>query len=126
PAAYDGPYVINDVAAAARMATEHLIATGSRRIVFFSGEESHSSFSAFREQAAEFERVIRAHGLPFDKHSISHAGLTIDAGRAAMSQIYERVPDLDGLFCANTLCAIGAMETARRLGIAIGSQVGFV
>ncbi len=126
PSTYDGAYVVNDVAAAARMATEHLIETGSRRIVFFSGEASHSSFSSFQSQAAEFERTLRSRGLRFDEHSIYHAGLTIDAGRNAMAEIHRRVPDIDGLLCANALCAVGAMETAARLGIPIGTGLGVV
>lgn len=126
PPTFDGPYVVNDIASAARLAAEHLVEIGCRRIVFFNGDESQQSFSSFQILSKEFKQVLKSNDLQFDQHSVFHAGLTIDAGRTAMTEIQKRVPDIDGLFCANTLCAIGAMETAARLGISVGSDLAVV
>jgi len=123
PDAYTGPYVANDVSAASRLATQHLIDVGCQRIVYFGGDESTRSFSAFRKITDEFTKTLKNNGRWFDDKSVYQAGLTIDAGRAAMKEILQIVPDIDGLFCANTLCAMGAMDTAAKRGIKIGSQL---
>jgi LacI family transcriptional regulator len=123
PDIYSGPYVANDVLTAARLAAQHLVDIGCKRIVYFDGDESTRSFSSFRKIAEEFTNTLQVNGKTFDNNSIFMAGLTIDSGRKAMDDILKIVPDIDGLFCANTLCAMGAMDTATKRGIKIGSQL---
>lgn len=126
PEVYSGSYVINDVPAAARLATEHLIEAGCERIVFFNSDKRTAGFSGFRLLAETFKDTLRDHNKTFDEKMICHAGLDIDAGRNAMAEIVKQVPDMDGLLCASTLCAMGAMETATRLGIKIGRDLAVV
>lgn len=126
PDQYSGPYVANDVAAAARLAAQHLIDIGCKNIAYIGGEARTSEFSNFRKITDVFARRLKDNRLSFGPDHIFSAGLTIDAGRAAMTTILKTMPKVDGLFCANTLCAMGAMDTAARKGIKVGPDIAIL
>ena len=54
------------------------------------------------------------------------AGLDIESGLAAMTEVKKLEPRVDGVFCANTLCAMGALDAARRMGLDVPRDIAFV
>ncbi len=126
PENYKGPYLANDVAGAARIAVEHLLEVGCQRPVFLNGEKEAESFSAFILLKEAFLQAVREGGIEADDACTFYAGLDIDAGRSIMRQVRDRVPTVDGLLCANSLCAMGAMETAEELGMRIPHDLAVV
>lgn len=126
PKNYKGPYVANDVPAAARLGVEHLMEIGCKKIAFFNGGEEIKTFSGFQILAEEFCDTLRRHGHTLSEHQILNAGLDIHAGRRAMQQTLQMLPEVDGLFCANTLCAMGAIEVAAKAGRKIGRDLAVV
>jgi LacI family transcriptional regulator len=126
PQTYRGPYVANDVPAAARIAVEHLIRIGCRHPVFLSGDEGSRSFSAFVALEKAFLETLRVHGVDANQRHLFSAGLTIDAGRNAMRRVHAEFPEVDALLSANSLCAMGAMEVASQLGLCIGSDLAVI
>jgi DNA-binding LacI/PurR family transcriptional regulator len=123
---YEGSYVVNDVPAAAHLGINHLVEIGCKKIVFFNASADIKEFVAFQILEQEFRATLRMHGQNPSSDQVVYAGMTIDSGRKAMENLLKDSPDVDGLFCANTLCAMGAMEVAQKMGIKIGRDLAVV
>lgn len=124
PTSFPGAYVINDMAAAGRIATEHLLAAGYRTPVFLSAEPEQAHFSAFQAMLGGFRQAIHAASLPLTDAMVRTAGQTIACGITAFESLITAVPDCDAVVCINSLCALGVMEAAERCGVAIGDDLG--
>jgi LacI family transcriptional regulator len=116
PPEYQGAFVGNDLAEAGRLGARHLADIGCRRPAFLTSDKSRENFSSFQAMQKEFERTLRINNIEFLPHQIVNAGLTIDAGRQACHEVSRLGPEVDGVFCVNTLCALGYMEAARQAG----------
>ncbi|HOR26972.1 MAG TPA: LacI family DNA-binding transcriptional regulator [Candidatus Sumerlaeota bacterium] len=123
PREYRGACVVNDLAEASRIAVSHLIQVGCRRLAFLAADESMAHFSAFTKLREEFARAVRARGLPFEPSQIIRAGLSIEAGQSAFEEALRVCPGVEGIFCVNTLCALGVIEAADRRGVRVGREV---
>jgi len=124
PSDYTKAFVANDLVEAARLAAKHLTQdVGCRYPVFLTADRDMEHFSAFDILGREFACSIREQGLPFDAKQIIYAGLTIAAGQAAFGRVLETIPEVDGIFCINSLCALGVIEAADQLGIQVGRDV---
>lgn len=125
--AYPGAYVANDIAAAVRLGINHLVVVGCRRLACFNGGSALRRFSAFELMESEFRLGVASHGLHGGGgETVFDAGLTIDSGRRACDAIRASGIAFDGVFCANTLCAIGFMEEAARKGIRVPEDVAVI
>jgi len=126
PESYTGPFLANDVSDAARIAVEHLLEIGCQRPVFLNGEKKFETFSGFALLEKAFFQALREGGIEAEDSSTFYAGLDIEAGRNVMRQVREKIPTVDALLCANSLCAMGAMETAEELGMNIPQDLAVV
>ncbi|HML20229.1 MAG TPA: LacI family DNA-binding transcriptional regulator [Aggregatilinea sp.] len=113
---HDLPAVLFDRAAAARLAVEHLIGLGHRRIAFLAIEDA---------RLTGYRQTLLEHGLPYDT-SLVHA---FDPARASISA-YEltvdllRLPDLPtAIFAANDEAAIAAMAALQDNGLRVPDDV---
>jgi LacI family transcriptional regulator len=98
------------------LAVEHLISSGARSIVMINGPLSLRQCADRRRGA---RRAIKNAGfpesapgrscLPSDDHLRWHHGIT--ASQTAL----DRRPDVDGIFCANDLLAIGACRALQAI-----------
>lgn len=107
-----------DDGAGARLATEHLIARGARRVAMITGPAGTSP-----DRITGYADALAAAGRPFDPGLIREGGWLRDGGRAAMVELMATHPRPDAVFCANDLMAIGAMDAARELGLTIPDDV---
>src|SRR5262245_44318790 len=115
--------VRSDDAAGARDATLHLIERGHRRVGMICGPPgsppSEARLSGYRDALAEA-------GLPFLPELVVQGDFTRLGGAAAMQRITALPERPTALFCANDLMAIGAMDTARRVGLALPDDLALV
>lgn len=106
----------------ARLAIEHLYATGARRIAFVNGPADtvpgHARFAGYKAG-------LEACGLPYDESLVEFADFQVKAGHDAAAAIIART-DVDALFGANDLIAIGAMHALRERGRRIPDDVRVV
>ncbi|HEY9407965.1 MAG TPA: LacI family DNA-binding transcriptional regulator [Jiangellaceae bacterium] len=106
----------------ARMAVQHLHARGARRIAFVNGPADtvpgHARFHGYR---AGLEAV----GLPYDEELVRFADFQVSAGHDAAQEIVART-DVDAIFGANDLIAIGAMHALREAGLSVPDDVRVV
>jgi len=117
-------HVAIDNLAAARAATEHLLASGRRRLVALGAQhETHSSSSL---RLAGFEAAVAVAG-PGVETTIEYVdGFSREAGAAAARRLLARDRLPDGLFCFSDLLAVGAMSVLGEAGVAIPEQVAVI
>jgi LacI family transcriptional regulator len=126
PQDYRGGFVANDVAAAGRLAAEHLREVRCRRLALLTAGPQMDSFSAMVQLRKGFLDAVNQWGMDPKRVCIVPAGLTIDGGRLGFQRLAKRAPDCDGVLCVNDLCALGAIEAADALGIRVGPDVAIM
>lgn len=126
PPTYRGCFIGNDTAAAGEMAAKHLLEIGCRNPVFFSARESLKSFSCFMELETGFLKVLKENGIEKKPEQVYYAGLSYEDGKQAFHKIRQISKTVDGIFCANDLCALGVMNAADASEVRIGRDLALV
>jgi DNA-binding LacI/PurR family transcriptional regulator len=122
----DVPSVGVDEHAAGRLATQHLIELGHRRIGFVAGP---AQFLPTREKAAGREAALAEAGLD-GEGLVVHQDFGVDGGRRALRRLLER-PAHDratAVICSSDLMAIGVLKEAAAASVRVPrdlSVVGF-
>ncbi|MFF1448427.1 LacI family DNA-binding transcriptional regulator [Streptomyces sp. NPDC058274] len=104
-----------------RLAAEHLLRRGCRRIVTVSGP---LAVSASQDRLAGFRETMARRGHPYVP--VAEGGFTVDSGMAAMSGLLAEHPDVDGVFAANDLMAQGVCQILRERGRRVPDDVAVV
>lgn len=105
----------------AKLAAEHLLARGCRRITTISGPFDSP---AGRDRLAGFREAMAEHGyayVPSVEGSFTQKG-----GERAMKQLLSEQPDTDGVFVANDLMAQGALLVLRDQGRRVPDDVAVI
>lgn len=114
------PYCDCDNVGGARAAVQHLVDRGRRRIATIAGPPD---MTAGLDRLAGYREVVSK----ADRRSLVAMGdFTRESGAAAMRQLLEDDPDLDAVFAASDLMAIGAMHTLRKAGRRVPDDVAVV
>lgn len=113
-------YVAADDELGARHAVEYLQATGRRRIATITGP---SDTSGGRCRLAGYRAAL---GPDVDEDLVARGDYYRDSGRRAMTELLERVPDIDAVFAANDLMAAGALDVLADRGIRVPDDVAVV
>jgi DNA-binding LacI/PurR family transcriptional regulator len=104
-------------------ALEHLHALGHRRIAFIRGQ--HRSGRGQARQCA-YNDFLQRMGVPLDASLVVNAPFDLQGGQRAASTLLQRVDRPTAIFAANDVLALGAMQTARQLGITIPNDLSIV
>ncbi|WP_226485490.1 LacI family DNA-binding transcriptional regulator [Streptomyces parvulus] len=104
-----------------RLAAEHLLERGCRRIATVTGP---LAVAASQERLAGFRDTLARHGHPYVP--VAEGGFTVDSGMAAAASLLAEHPDLDGLFTANDLMAQGAVQVLRDHGRRVPGDVAVI
>jgi LacI family transcriptional regulator len=107
-----------DNAAAARVMTEHLIATGRRAIVHIAGAAGNAEATARRQG---FEAAVAAH--PGVTGRVIQGDFQEASGTAAVARLLADRRGADAIFAANDMMAIGALMALRRAGVAVPGDI---
>ncbi|HEV2885972.1 MAG TPA: LacI family DNA-binding transcriptional regulator [Jatrophihabitans sp.] len=116
-------FVDSDNAGGARMATEHLLAAGRRRIATITGP---LDMCAGQDRLAGYRAALAAAGRRWDAGMVAHGRFSIASGQQAMAELLAARPDLDAVFAASDLTAIGAMRAIEAAGRRIYDDVAVV
>ncbi len=113
---YNLPSLVVDLAAAAQMATEHLISLGHQKIGYLSLRDE-------RDQG--YRRALLLHGLPFDPALMrSVAGEKMIASATAQTvDLLESHPDMTAIFASNDESAIAAIAVIHDHGLRVPDDV---
>ncbi|TQS26399.1 LacI family DNA-binding transcriptional regulator [Microbispora sp. KK1-11] len=114
------PYVDNDNVGGAVKAVRHLLDSGRRRIATIAGPQD---MIGGQDRLKGYRDALRES----DRRSIVAVGdFTRESGAVAMRHLLQDDPDLDAVFVANDLMAIGALQTLRQAGRRVPDDVAIV
>lgn len=105
----------------ARLAAEHLLARGCRRIVTIAGP---LDVPAGQDRLAGFRDTMARRGHPYVP--VTEGEFTEESGASAMERLLAEQPDLDGVFAANDLMAVGACQVLRERGRRVPEDVAVI
>ncbi|HZL12146.1 MAG TPA: LacI family DNA-binding transcriptional regulator [Prolixibacteraceae bacterium] len=114
--------VIIDDMEAAYKATHHLIKTGRKRIAHFAGPQN---LVIGRNRLQGYLNALTEAGLPVDNRLIVEAD-NYERARNAVNEMLDAGIVPDGIFAANDLTAIGAMQTIQKKGFRIPDDISIV
>lgn len=104
-------------------AVSHLIEQGCKKIAHISG---YQHVHIYQERLRGFKQALEDNGLPQKNEYVFESDLTLQNGRKIMSNILERDPIPDAIFCSNDNTALGAIQILKKEGIAIPNEVAIV
>jgi LacI family transcriptional regulator len=115
------PAVMSDNRAGGRLATEHLLGLGHRRL----GVVTVARESAARERASGIRDALR-HG-PRDATSWSVTGGSgVAGGQDTAARLLAEHPDVTGIVCYNDAAALGVLRAIRATGRRVPDDVSVV
>ncbi len=116
----DIAYIHCDYYQGGRLATEHLIQCGCKKIVCMRGLQTlysaRSRFEGYRD-------VCKEHGLEL---RIVETDYSFEMGLTAAEEMIDKYPDLDGVVACNDLNAISAYKVLHKKNINVPEQVQIV
>ncbi|MGW2647896.1 LacI family DNA-binding transcriptional regulator [Streptomyces sp. NPDC001393] len=116
-------YVDCDNRGGARAAVRHLVGLGRRRIAHLTGALDQTSavdrLDGYRDVMAEVPGGS-------DPRLVVESDFTPAGGERAMRELLDRCPDVDGVFAANDLTALGALRVLRASGRRVPEDVAVI
>ncbi|HEY0995919.1 MAG TPA: LacI family DNA-binding transcriptional regulator [Gemmatimonadaceae bacterium] len=110
------PGVASDAAGAGRLAAEHLLDLGHRRIGFI-GPATDVHGVRLRERG--FVQALRERGVRLDSGLLRRAPGTASGGREAMRAMLAQRERPTAVFCSNDLVAVGALKACADAGVVV-------
>lgn len=125
---YDSPYdhVVIDNVAAARLATEHLIALGRRRIAVIGRQERPTSNTPRMRLQGYLDALADAGRVADSRLQVSASKWRRSHGAAAMRALLALPEPPDAVFCFSDMMAVGAISVLHQAGLRIPDDVAVI
>ena len=104
-------------------ATEHLLASGRRRVGVLTGP---LDMVAGRDRLDGYHDAHAARGLPVVPDLQARGDFTREGGAAAMMRLLASAPDVDGVVVASDVAALGALQVLAAAGRRVPEDVAVV
>lgn len=117
----DASYIDVDNVGGARMATEHLIRLGHRRIATIAGP---MDTVAGQDRLTGYRQALETRRIPVPDELIVEGDFAESSGHAAAKQLLPTSPT--AIFAASDMMAIGALKAAREAGLQIPQDMALV
>jgi LacI family transcriptional regulator len=114
-------YVDVDNISGARIALEHLIQLGHRRIGTITGR---LDMAAGQDRLTGYKDALQAHGIAIEEDLIAEGDFTESSGMAGMRRLLKASPT--AVFTASDTMAIGALRVLREVGLQVPQDVALV
>jgi LacI family transcriptional regulator len=112
-----------DNRAIGRLATEHLLAGGARRVGIVTGP---MNWWEARQRQLGWRESLQEQGLPASDRLIVNGDWGATSGEEGLYRLLEQEPDLDAVFASNDQMALGVLHAAHRLGRRIPEELSVV
>jgi signal transduction histidine kinase/CheY-like chemotaxis protein len=116
------PAVIADNEGGVRLAVDHLIEHGHRRIAFISGRTDEDSYL----RQTGYQASLQTHGVEVDPDLIEPGFHTYDGGYQAVENLLKRGARFSALLASNDVTAVGAMAALRKAGLLVPKDVAVI
>ena len=117
------PSIAIDNQAIGRLATEHLLAGGARRIGLVTGLPN---WWEAQQRELGWRSALLGAGLAADPGLVEAGDWTANSGQAALGALLEREPELDAVFASNDQMALGVLHAAHQLGRRVPEELAVV
>jgi LacI family transcriptional regulator len=122
--------VLSDGLDGARLAVEHLLAHGHRRIAYVGGpmddpESGVQTVPTLQHRYLGYRLTLASAGISLDPDLIAACDLQPEGVAAATNALLDRT-EFTAMFCANDQTAVAAMRTMVKRGIAVPHDVSVV
>lgn len=114
--------VTPDNVAGGRLAVEHLLSTGRRRIAHITGEPE---YAAAQDRAVGVRAALAEAGLEL-VGDVMMSSWSEHWGRAAAGMLLAQHPDIDGIVAGSDQIARGVIDTLRDLGKSVPEDVSVI
>ncbi|MFO8034961.1 MAG: LacI family DNA-binding transcriptional regulator [Candidatus Bipolaricaulota bacterium] len=104
-------------------AVEHLLNTGHRQVAYINGIPE---LQASQERLRGYRTALGEHGIPYRSDLVEEGGFSEEGGARAMERLLAAEPQLEAVFAASDMMAIGAIHALRRAGLAVPNDVSVV
>nr|WP_156135003.1 LacI family DNA-binding transcriptional regulator [Arthrobacter sp. L77] len=118
---YDVTYVDSDNVGGGRLAARHLIGLGRRRLATVAGP---ADMTAAVDRLRGWNEGLAAAGLPASP--VVHGDFTTDGGASAVRRLLADHPDIDGVFAASDLMALGVIEAVQATGRTVPGDIAVI
>jgi DNA-binding LacI/PurR family transcriptional regulator len=105
-------------------ATTHLLQQGRQKIAFIG--TATPAYPEFLERWRGYCRALRAAGLEPDERLRIDGDPSEEAGRGAVSELFQRGVEFDAVFASSDVAAIGAMHALHEIGRSVPDEVAIV
>ena len=107
----------------ARLATQHLLGLGHRRIAFITGNAEHPDA---RERMRGYEAALAEAGLPLDPALVSPGLFHEESGLVAMNRLLDARQRFTAVFAANDQMALAACLAMHRRGLRVPEDMSVI
>lgn len=118
------PFVDVDNVAAARVATEHLLQFGRRRIGLIT--QAPLVYTSSADRLAGYRQALAVAGIGYDDELVRYGDLTPLSGRVAMDSLLSLGPSPEAVFVASDMVALGALQAIRQHGLCVPRDIALV
>jgi len=116
-------YVDADNVGGGRLATSYLLERGRRHVATVAGP---GDMCAGQDRLAGYRVAVESAGLPYDESLVSVGDFTAGGGYDAARRLLADRPDVDAIFAASDLAAIGVLRAVRESGRRVGDDVAVI
>jgi DNA-binding LacI/PurR family transcriptional regulator len=116
-------YVDVDNAGGARTAVEYLLESGRRRIAHIAGPQD---MGVGVDRLAGYRQALQRADVAHRTAQVAQGDFSEASGTAAVAHLLKRVPDLDAIFAASDLMALGALRALKEAGRRVPDDVAVV
>jgi DNA-binding LacI/PurR family transcriptional regulator len=106
-----------------KLALQHLVSLGHKRIGYISGNPNSADGP---ERLEAFKKYIKEFNLDKDEDLIVHGEFTFESGEEAVKGLLELPKKPTAIFSASDYMAIGAMRTMKKKGLRIPQDIALV
>ena len=116
-------YVDVDCYLGARLAVEHLIRLGHRKIALIIGGPEDSNSNIARKQG--YIDVLKENGIPFDSKKVRSGNTSISSGNVAMDSLLN-TENITAVFVTSDPMAMGVISSINEHGLKIPEDISIV
>ncbi len=120
----DIPSVDVDNVQGARIAVEHLLRLGHRRIGMITN--APLAYTASQQRLEGYRRALEGWGLPYDENLVRYGNFDEESGLRAMERLLTLNPRPTAVFVASDMVAIGALRVLREHTLRVPEEIALV
>jgi len=119
----DLSYIEVDHEAGSRLAVQHLVDRGYKRIAYIGGQETSPSNQI---RLLAYQQTLQENGLVVDPKLISFGGFRLESGYERFGRMMQLPKPPDAVFCSNDIIALGVIQYAREHNIRVPEDFGII